>query len=224
MQLSLQYKCCLILAVVGLAITIPLINTVWSLFGIMLICGAFLLLFMYFEQRWIKSEYLKWGLMATMLYALIYGVLEYTLFHSPWNNWFRLSEWFPNMGYYWAFMAVTNFAITFLASRKSLALAFASIPLFSVNEDLWFWISQSIHEARYVFPVGNWFEDSFPFLQGLGEPIGIFPFLPRFYFVGWILLSILFVIQFKNLQGRKFLIFLGVYVLASALCLLFAIL
>lgn len=227
MPVKLQYKCCLILLAIGIVIAVLTIKTVWSLFGLMLIGGSIILFFVFFEQRWIKREYLKIGLIASIVLAIAYGILEYIFFDATWNNWLKISDWFVavfgDKYYYWGFMTLLNFTIVFIFSRRSLALSLASIPLFAVNEDLWYWITKSIHEGHYVFPVGNWFDTRFPFLQGLGEPIPIFPEWPRFYFVGWILVSILIVIQLKNLQGRKFLIGLSVFVAASALCLLFAL-
>lgn len=227
MELSLQNKCCLILLGIGIAIVIPTFNTVWALLGIMFVLGSVLIFFIYFEQRWIKREYLKWGLIATIVLAIVYGILEYLLFDATWNNWFHIANWmesvFGNKYAYWGFMTILNFTIVFLVSRKSLALSFASIPLFAVTEDLWYWITKSIHEVNYVFPVNNWFDDWFPFLQGLGEEIPIFPYWPRFYFVGWILVAILLVIQFKNVQDKKFLITFSVFIGASVGCLFLAI-
>jgi len=171
------------------------------------------------EKKWIDSKYLKYGLLATIVFAIVYGILEYILFDATWNNWFKISDWFPSKYYYWIFMAVLNFSIVFIVSRKSLALSIMSIPLFSVNEDLCYWITKSIHEGNYVFPVNNWFDQMFPFLRGLGEPIPFFPSWPRFYFVGWILISILIIIQFKNLEEKKFLALFGVFIGASLCCL-----
>ena len=227
MRNSLQYSCCLILLAIGIAILISTINTILSLLGLMFIGGSIILFFIYFEQRWIKKKYLKYGLLATILLAIVYGILEYFFFDATWNNWFKISNWFVNVFgdkyYYWAFMTVLNFTIVFVVSRKSIALSLASIPLFAVTEDLWYWISKSIHEGHWVFPVGNWFDDLFPFLQGLGEGINSFPYWPRFYFVGWVLVSILLIIQFKDLQGSKFLIALGYFVWASFLFIFFVI-
>jgi len=223
MQLSLQNKCCLMLLGIGIAILIPTFNTVWSLFGLMLIGGSGIIFLIYYEQKWIKREYLITGLIATIILAIVYGILEYIFLDATWNNWFKISDWFPDKYYYWAFMTVLNFTIVFVVSRKSIALSLASIPIFAVTEDLWYWITKSIHEMRWVFPVGNWFDVKFPFLQGLGEPIYSFPYWPRFYFVGWILVTLLLIIQFKNLQGSKFIIALGFFVWASFLCLFFVI-
>ena len=227
MHLTLQSKCCLILLASGFVIVIPTLNTVWSLFGLMLIGGAIILFLIYYEQRWIKREYLKNGLTASIILAIFYGVYEYIFFDATWNKFFHVADWFVQVFgdkySYWAFMTVLNFSIVFVFSRKSLALSLSSIPLFAVNEDLWYWITKSIHELRYVFPVGNWFDQRFPFLQGLGEPLPILPEWPRFYFVGWLLVSILLVIQFKNYQERKFLLALSIFIAASALCVLFAI-
>jgi hypothetical protein len=221
MKLSLQNQCVIILIALGFLITIAFLNTFWSLLGFMLIGGGIILFFIYYEQRWIKREYLKRGLIATTLFAIIYGILEYIFFDATWNNWFKISDWFPDKYYYWAFMTILNFLIVFAISRKSIALSLSSIPLFAVNEDLWYWITKSIHEARWVFPVGNWFDARFPFLQGLGDPIYQFPYWPRFYFVGWILISILLIIQFRNAQGFKLLIGVGFFLFASLLCILF---
>ncbi|MHA1132331.1 MAG: hypothetical protein ACTSQQ_16210, partial [Candidatus Helarchaeota archaeon] len=132
-------------------------------------------------------------------------------------DWFVAA--FGDKYYYWAFMTILNFTIVFLVSRKSIALSLASIPLFAVNEDLWYWITKSIHESHWVFPVGNWFDQRFPFLHGLGEPTYAFPYFPRFYFVGWILVSILLIIQLKNLQREQFLLGLGIFIYATFLCM-----
>ncbi len=225
--MRVQYKCCLILSAIGIAIFFLTVDTVWSLFGIMLVAGSLILFFVYFEQKWVKREYLKNGLIASIILAIIYGIFEYLFFDAKWNDFFRISEWFivtfGDKYYYWGFMTILNLSIVLIFSRGSVALGLSSIPLFAVNEDLWYWITKSMHELEYVFPVGNWFDTRFPFLQGLGEPLPIFPEWPRFYFVGWILVSIILVIQFKNYQNRKFLIALSIFIAASALCVLLAI-
>lgn len=212
-KIKLQYLVSIILIVIGIIITIFLFNSLWLLLGLMFIGGGIIIFFSYLEQKWVKKKYLKWGLLATIIFAIVYGILEYILFDSTWNNWFKISDWFPNKYYYWAFMAILNFSITVLVSRGSLSLSLSSMPLFAVNEDLWYWITKSIHELEYVFPVGNWFDQKFSFLQGLGEPIPFFPYWPRFYFVGWLLISILIVIRFKEFMDKRFLyltiIFIG---------------
>ncbi len=224
MSITLQNKFVIFLLGIGIVISILFMNSMWLLLGFMFIGGSAILFFIFFEQRWIKREYLIHGLIACIVLAIVYGILEYVLFDSTWNNWFKISDWFVHLFgdkyYYWAFMTILNFAVVFLVSRKSIALSLASIPLFAVNEDLWYWITKSIHEARWVFPVGNWFDQEFPFLQGLGEPAYAFPYFPRFYFVGWILISILLIIQLKNLQGERFVIAVGFFIYASLLCML----
>lgn len=218
-RLLLQYKCSILLIGIGIGILIPFYNTFLSLLGVMFMGGGFILFLIYYEQKWINRKYLKWGLIAAILFSIVYGILEYVLFDSTWNNWFKISDWFPNRYSYWIFMAMSNFIIVFIASRKSIALSLMSILIFIFNEDLWYWISKSIHELNYVFPVYNWFDEFFP-LQGLGEPIPIFPYWPRFYFVFLILISIVIFVQFKNLEGKKFLITLAIYIGACFLCLL----
>ena len=93
MQLSLQNKCCLILLAIGIVIFVLTLNTVWMLLGLMLGLGSILIFIIYFEQRWIKREYLKWGLIATIVLAIVYGILEYFLFDATWNTWFNIADW-----------------------------------------------------------------------------------------------------------------------------------
>ncbi|MHA1264402.1 MAG: hypothetical protein ACTSRS_04125 [Candidatus Helarchaeota archaeon] len=209
-------------------ITIVFNDMVWALLGLMFMGAAIILFFIYFEQRWVKREYLQTGLWATIVLAIAYGVYEYIFFDAGWNKFFHLADWFVavfgDKYYYWGFMTILNFSVVFLFSRKSIALSIAAIPLFAVNEDLWYWITKSIHELRYVFPVGNWFDTRFPFLHGLGEPLTGFTEFPRFYFVGWILVSILLFIQFRNLHDRAFLIALTAFTAASFFCVFLAIL
>jgi len=220
-KIKLQYLISIILLVLGIILELIFFNTIWSLLGLMFIGGGTILFTIYFEQKWVKKEKLKWGLIATIVFAIIYGILEYILFDSTWNNWFKISDWFPDKYYYWAFMTILNFSITIIVSRGSVALSLSSIPLFAVNEDLWYWISKSIHELNYVFPVNNWFDQRFPFLMGLGNHIPFFPYWPKFYFVGWLLLSILIFIQFKNLKGKKFLISMIIFVITCFVCISF---
>jgi hypothetical protein len=218
-KIKLQYLVSIILIFIGIIITIFLLNSLWLLLGLMFIGGGIIIFFSYLEQKWVKKKYLKWGLLATIIFAIVYGILEYILFDSTWNNWFKISDWFPNKYYYWAFMAILNFSITILVSRGSLSLSLSSIPLFAVNEDLWYWITKSIHELEYVFPVKNWFDQKFSFLQGLGEPIPFLPYWPRFYFVGWLLISILIVIRFKEFKDKKFLYSTIIFIGSCFLCL-----
>ncbi|MBD3229312.1 MAG: hypothetical protein GF329_14100 [Candidatus Lokiarchaeota archaeon] len=214
-KLKIQYICSFILIIIGIIIAIIFSNSFLSLLGYMLVAGGIILSIIYLEQKWLKQKYLKWGLIATISFAVIYGILEYVFFDATWNNWFKISDWFPNKYFYWAFMTILNFSIVILASRGSLALSLSSIPLFAVNEDLWYWITKSIHELNWVFPVPNWFDEKFPFLHGLGGAISIPPFCPKFYFVGWILVSILLLLMFKKLKGQKFLICLVVFISCS---------
>ncbi len=214
-----QYKCSIILFGIGIGILIPFYNTFWSLLGVMFMGGGFGIFLIYYEQKWINRTYLQMGLIATILFSIVYGILEYLFFDTDWNNWFQISDWFPNKYFYWTFMTISNLIIVFIASRKSIALSLLSALAFMVNEDLWVMISKSLHEFNYAFPVYNWYDDFFP-LQGLGEPIPIFPYWPRFYFVFLILISILIFVQFKNLEGKKFLITLAIFIGACFLCLL----
>lgn len=223
-KIKIQYIISIFLIIFGIFITIPLLNTPWSLLGLMFIGGGIIIFFSYFEQKWVKKSYLKWGFLATIIFAIVYGILEYIFFDATWNNWFKISDWFPNKYFYWAFMTILNFSIVILSSRGSLALSLSSIPLFAVNEDLLYWITKSIHEFNYVFPVQNWFDQKFPFLQGLGEAIPIPPFFPKFYFVGWILISILLVLKIKKLKGRKFIFTLIVFIICCILSTLLVIL
>ncbi|MHA1377918.1 MAG: hypothetical protein ACTSRG_06015 [Candidatus Helarchaeota archaeon] len=219
MNLKLQYKFVLLLIISGSVLYIFSFKTFLSLFAIMLTVGGSAIFLIYFEKRWIEQKYLIRGLVSTLLFAVVYGILEYVFFDATWNYWFKISSLFPSKYFYWIFMAILNFTLVFYFSHKSIALSTLSIPLFSVNEDLWYWITKSIHNGTWVFPVPNWFDQRFS-IFGLGEPIPFFPFLPRFYFVGWFLIGILFYIQFKNLEGRKFIISVGIYCVFSFLCLL----
>ncbi|MHA1312521.1 MAG: hypothetical protein ACTSRB_01265 [Candidatus Helarchaeota archaeon] len=217
-ELKLQYKCAIVLILTGVIIIIFAWYSFLVLSGLILFCGGAIIIGIYLENRWIKPEYLKYGLIATTSFAIIYGILEYIFFDATWNDWFKISALFPNKYFYWIFMTILNISIVLLASRGSGALAMISVPLFSVNEDLLYWITKSFHEIHWVFPVKNWFDEKFPFLQGLGNPIPFFPFFPRFYLVGWILCSILIVMQFKNLEGKNFLICFGIFIGASIFC------
>jgi len=217
---KIQYISSLLMILIGILIYFVLYQTIFTLLGIMLAVGGLIICISYAEQKWVKRKYLKWGLLSTVIFAIVYGILEYVFFDSTWNNWFKISEWFPSKYYYWGFMAILNFTIVIITSRGSFALSITAIPLFSVNEDLFYWISKSIHEMTYVFPVDNWFDTKFPFLKGLGEPIPVMPYWPRFYFVGWILVSALLIIQLKKYEGKKFIVALIVFITLSFLCLL----
>jgi len=219
MKISLQYKWALILMIFGAILFISTLSIFWSVAGIALAAGGLGILLIYLEKKWIEHEYLKNGLIFTLLFAIIYGILEYIFFDSTWNYWFKISAFFPNKYFYWIFMAVLNFSLVFIFSHKSFALSIMSIPLFSVNEDLWYWITKSVHNGIWVFPVPNWFDQRFS-IFGLGEPIPIFPFFPRFYFVGWILIGLLIFIQNKNPEDKEFSIFVLVYCICSFACLL----
>ncbi len=219
MKISLQNKCAMILILSGTAMVLITFWTTLSILGMLLAAGGLGIFLIYHEKKWIDSKYLKNGLIFTLLFAIIYGFLEYFFFDATWNYWLKISAWFPSKYLYWVFMASLNFTLVLITSRKSLALSFLSVPLYSVNEDLFYWIAKSIHNGKYVFPVPNWFDQRFP-IFGLGEPIPFFPFWPRFYFIGWILITILLYIQFKNLEGKKFLIVSGIFCICSLFSLL----
>ncbi|MFX0135288.1 MAG: hypothetical protein ACFFDN_16710 [Candidatus Hodarchaeota archaeon] len=218
MDLSLHNKCALLMIIGGGIFFIITFGTFWSVAGILIMAGGFGIFLIYYEKTWVEKKYLKRGLFFTLFFAIVYGILEYVLFDATWNYWFKISAWFPSKYLYWVFMAVLNFSLVFILSR-SLALSFLSVPLFSVNEDLFYWLTKSIHNGIYVFPVPNWFDQRFS-VYGLGEPIPFFPFWPRFYFVLWTLITILLFVQFKDLENKNLLISLCVFCSCSFLSLL----
>ncbi len=219
MELKLHIKIAFLMMLFGGIFFIIAFNTFWSVAGILILAGGFGIFLIYYEKPWIEKKYLKKGLIFTLFFAIVYGILEYVFFDATWNYWFKISAWFPSKYLYWVFMAVLNFSLVFVISRKSIALAFLSVPLFSVNEDLWYWITKSIHHGIYVFPVPNWFDQRFP-VFGLGEPIPFFPFFPRFYFILWSLIVILLIIQFKDLENKNLIISICIFCVCSFLLLL----
>ncbi|NVM01710.1 MAG: hypothetical protein HWN67_05220 [Candidatus Helarchaeota archaeon] len=219
MELQLHNKLALFMILCGGIFFILAFGTFWSVAAILIMAGGFVIFLIYYEKPWIEKKYLKRGLIFTLLFAIVYGILEYVFFDATWNYWFKISAWFPSKYLYWVFMAVLNFSLVFIISKKSIALGFLSVPLFSVNEDLWYWITKSIHNGIYVFPVPNWFDQRFP-VYGLGEPIPFFPFWPRFYFVLWTLITILLFIQFKDLENKKLLISVCIFCGTSFIFLL----
>lgn len=219
MNISLENKIAIIMILSGGILLIFTFTSFLAVFPIAIFTGGCAIFLIYYERKWIKLEYLKISLLATLLFAVIYGILEYMLFDSKWNNWFKLSKMFPTKYGYFIFMALLNFSLVFFLSKKSLALSILSIPLFSVNEDLSYWLTKSVHTGRYIFPVPNWFDLRFD-IFGLGEPIPFFPYWPRFYFLGWILIAILLIILFNEFNDKKFIIIVGIYCGCSFLCLL----
>jgi hypothetical protein len=122
---------------------------------------------------------------STVVYSIIYGVLEYFAFHSPnYNGALKISKYFPNMYFYWTFMLLTAVGITFVFCRNWISV-FWSMWLFPVIEDLVFFIALAIHQHRFPFPVSNWYDDAFLIAKftRLGQATLFWPFVPRFYYI-----------------------------------------
>ena len=122
---------------------------------------------------------------SILAYSATYGVLEYIAFHSPnYNGALKISKYFPNMYFYWTFMLLTAVGITFAFCRNWIS-AFWSMWLFPVIEDLFFFISLSIHEHHFPFPVSNWYDEAFSITKfiRLGQATMFWPFFPRFYYI-----------------------------------------
>ena len=118
---------------------------------------------------------------SILVYSATYGVLEYIAFHSPnYNGALKISKYLPNMYFYWAFMYLTAVGITFAFCRNWIS-AFWSMWLFPVIEDLFFFISLSIHEHHFPFPVSNWYDEAFSITKfiRLGQATMFWPFFPR---------------------------------------------
>ena len=125
------------------------------------------------------------GLLGITIYSIIYGVLEYFLFHSPnYDGFLKISKYFPNMYFYWSFMLLSAIGFTGIFCQHWI-ITLWSMWLFPVLEDLFFFISLGLHKQEYPFPVSNWYDDAFWIAKvlKLGQPISSFPYFPNFYLV-----------------------------------------
>ena len=125
------------------------------------------------------------ALLGITIYSIIYGVLEYFLFHSPnYDGWLKISKYFPNMYFYWSFMLLSAIGFTAIFCRHWI-ITLWSMWLFPVVEDLFFFISLGIHQQKYPFPVSNWYDEAFWIAKilKLGQPLTFVPYIPNFYFV-----------------------------------------
>ena len=101
------------------------------------------------------------GLLGITIYSIIYGVLEYFLFHSSnYGGFLKISKYFPNMYFYWSFMLLSAIGFTAIFCRHWV-ITLWSMWLFPVLEDLFFFISLGLHKQEYSFPVSNWYDDAF---------------------------------------------------------------
>ena len=93
------------------------------------------------------------ALLGITVYSIIYGVLEYFLFHSPnYDGFLKISKYFPNMYFYWSFMLLSAIGFTAIFCQHWI-ITLWSMWLFPVLEDLFFFISLGLHKREYPFPV-----------------------------------------------------------------------
>ena len=119
------------------------------------------------------------ALVSTVVYSIIYGVLEYFAFHSPnYNGALKISKYFPNMYFYWTFMLLTAVGITFVFCRNWISVFWSMLPIWDGK-----WEAMLMY--RFPFPVSNWYDDAFLIAKftRLGQATLFWPFVPRFYYI-----------------------------------------
>ena len=127
------------------------------------------------------------GLLSGLLFALGYGFFEYyadanASLLGPGN--FR---WYADA------LAATAFVVSYLGlgpqpHRRCARVEIALFNLYSlmVHEDLVYFVALGIDGRRYPFPTANWYDQAYPFLCGLGQPLPFFPHFPCWYPVAWV--------------------------------------
>jgi hypothetical protein len=126
-------------------------------------------------------------------------------------------------------VAVTALAVSYLGLgpqpfRRSARVEIALLNLYSlmVHEDLVYFIALGIDGRKYPFPAANWYDQAYPFLCGLGEPLPFFPHFPLWYPVAWVGLGLYLVLWWHRARapGLRWLWRFLIYVPTAVLVVL----
>ncbi|MHA1291698.1 MAG: hypothetical protein ACTSQJ_03405 [Promethearchaeota archaeon] len=180
------------------------ISPISFIFGIIVFLIA-----IYFYRKDLLAEqfpeniYLYLGIFTSIMYALIYGALEYYVFQNPKHILF-LFQWFKSPIPYWILLILSHFYIIFFITRN-LSFSIVLTIFYCVNEDLSFWIFYGIENRIPIMPPPiNWFE-AFPtffpkwFIE-LGVHIDCWPYVPIIYIIIWVITIplIILILVFAN--------------------------
>lgn len=165
-----------------------------------------------FEEKYPNISYLYLGIIVSLIWALIYGALEFYVFQNPTHPLY-LFQWFSTasrIGYiaYWSFLILSNFFIVYFITRN-LTLSIILTLFYCVNEDFSYWIFYGIANNSSIMPPPmNWFEafdKIFPqWFIVLGTHIDIWPYVPIIYILVWsftvpsIILMLILVKKYKK--------------------------
>ncbi len=186
------------------------------IFGIIVLITAF---YFYkndlFEEKYPKVLYIYIGIVSSIIWALIYGALEFYIFQNPLHPLF-LFTWFTTetpIGYigYWSLLIFSHFFLLYFITRN-LSISIVLTSFYCINEDLSFWIFYGITNGVSIMPPPtNWFQafpNIFPqWFIDLGVQIQIWPYVPLIYVIIWsisipLIILIIFIAKSYNKKNR----------------------
>jgi len=144
----------------------------------------------------------KRGFLSAFIFSILFGIYEYFIVYNDYVGIYSLiNESLPppeGMNFNWA--NVVNWSSMYGGLLLTVALATRYDKKFHIEpvimgllfmamfEDWVYWMCQWIDRAAYPYPAGNWWDSmfaSFRVLGGLGQPMGIWPYVPLYYIYGF---------------------------------------
>lgn len=155
------------------------------------------------HKRMVKRAFI-----AASVYSLIYGTYEHRIvYHGP-----RLIDIVGEM-VNWPMMYIGLLITVGLATRWHREAMLFGLFWMAMFEDLVFFLNEAMLIGAYPYPAGNWWDQwfaSFRVLGGLGTALPFFPFVPRYYVLGFPLAGLWFLLSHRNEKvGSRYAMVVG---------------
>ena len=147
----------------------------------------------------------KRAFIAASAYSLVYGTYEHRIvYHGP-----RLIDILGEM-VNWPMMYIGLLITVGLATRWQREAMIFGLFWMAMFEDLVFFANEAALIGAYPYPAGNWWDQSFAsfrVLGGLGTALPFFPYVPRYYVLGFPLAGLWFLFSYRSKAiGSKYAI------------------
>ena len=131
----------------------------------------------------------KRGFMAAFIYSIGYGFYEYFIVY----NYIKLHD-ILGSNINWGIMylgLIFAVALATLFNRNlNIEHVIFGLLFMAMFEDVIFWMAQWIDKGVFPWPAGDWWDNtfaSFRILGYLGQPVSFWPFFPKYYIPGFIM-------------------------------------
>jgi hypothetical protein len=133
------------------------------------------------EDTRVHKKYFHRALIATTVYAIIYGIYEYYIVYHT-------IALVPNKiitpGINWLIMCSGVLILIALLTHFRFKHMIFGLLFMLTLEDFTFWMCEWIDLATYPFPAGTWWDGHFATFRAIGGiswPLPFWPYLPFFY-------------------------------------------